>query len=626
MNNNKLSMTAQNRLILIGLVSSTLFIIVIAILASVNIQNNLNEGYQNFGKIISKTLAIESTEIIKDIPDSEKYNKLKEHSQSVLNSNEDIAYIEFTNNNGNIIYSSKDDYPQLAQTAKIAISSPMIYKKLGTIQSIGSVMVGLSGNIIKHVSTTTRTSLIFVFIVAWVVFALVVLINTYLITRELNILHHGVKKISTGEFGYKIQGKDVSTEVKELFEAFNDMSTRLNLYEEQNVEQLTVEKNKLESILMSIANGVVVCDNFDNIVLVNNQAQSLLEVDEKEILNTKIQLFCDTNGELCFKEKIEQFKDTPLDEMENKPLDFNIEVDGRVIKAVMSPMFSRNKDYVGYIIVLIDVTKETEMDKIRNHFISNVSHELRTPVTVLRSYIDTLYNYGNDFDFNTQKEFIGVMNQEIIRLQKLVNDILDFSRLESGNIKLEKTKMDVTKIIEDCVNSMKVLADERHLTFSVMKEPDLPEVLLNEDSIERALKNLISNAIKYSPEGKRIKVRAEMARVGDFVEVSVEDQGPGIAEEYQKKIFERFFRIENDTHTIKGTGLGLHLVKIAIEKHHKGQVFVQSKIGEGSTCGFRLPINAPQEPENGDKNPDEKALSQEPVSANVGVSQTEQPS
>ncbi len=93
--------------------------------------------------------------------------------------------------------------------------------------------------------------------------------------------------------------------------------------------------------------------------------------------------------------------------METRPLDFNIEVGKRVIKAIISPMFSLNKDYVGYIIVLIDVTKETEMDKIRGHFISNVSHELRTPVTVLRSYIETLYNFGNDFDYNTQKELSG---------------------------------------------------------------------------------------------------------------------------------------------------------------------------------------------------------------------------
>ena len=592
--NNKISLTTQNRLIVMGLVLSTLLIILIAFLATANIQEKLNEGYQNFGKIISKTLAIESADVIKDIPEYAKYDMLKYHSQSILNSNDDIAFIEFTDNRGNVIYSSKEDFSKQAAESKIAVSSPMIIKKDGKAMSIGSVMVGLSGNIINQISSTTRASLLFVFIVAWAVFALVILINTYLITRELRILHHGVRKISSGQFGYKIEGKDVSSDVRELFEAFNDMSTRLHLYEEQNVDQLTLERNKLEAVLMSIANGVVVCDNFDNVVLVNNHAQALLEVSEAEIINSKIQLYCDSNGELCFKEKIEQFKDTPLDVMETRPLSFNIEVDKRIIKAVMSPMFSKNKDYVGYIIVLIDVTKETEMDKIRGHFISNVSHELRTPVTVLRSYIDTLYHYGNEFDFDTQKEFIGVMNEEIIRLNRLVNDILDFSRLESANIKLSKSKVNVVTIIENCVTSMQVLAEENNLTFSIMKEPDLPEVLLNEDSIERAIKNLISNAIKYSPKGARIKVRAERARVGEFVEVSIEDQGAGIPEQYQSTIFDIFFRVENDTHTIKGTGLGLHLVKIAVEKHHQGQVFIHSKVNEGSTFGFRLPINPPK--------------------------------
>lgn len=614
----KISLTKQNQLILLGLISSTLLIILIAVLASINIQNKLNEGYQNFGKIISKTLAVESADLIKDIPEFEKYDKLKYHSQSILNSTDDIAYVEFTDNRGNVIYSSKDDYARQAQTSKISVSSPMIIRKLGKSYTIGSVMVGLSGSIINQVSNTTRASLLFVFVVAWAVFALVILVNTYLITRELRILHHGVKKISTGEFGYKIEGNGESSDVQELFEAFNDMSSRLHLYEAQNVEQLTLEKNKMEAVLMSIANGVVVCDNFDNVVLVNNQAQKLLEVNENEILNTKIQLYCDSNGELCFKERIEQFKDTPLDVMENKPLDFNIEVDKRFIKAVISPMFSSNKDYVGYIIVLIDVTKETEMDKIRGHFISNVSHELRTPVTVLRSYIDTLYNFGNDFDYNTQKEFIGVMNQEIIRLNRLVNDILDFSRLESTNVKLEKQSTNIVEIIESCVNSVQVLAEEKSITFSIMKEPDLPNVILNEGSIERAIKNLLSNAIKYSPNGGRIKVRAERARIGEFVEISIEDQGAGIPEEYQSKIFDRFFRIENDTHTIKGTGLGLHLVKISVEKHHNGQAFVQSKLGEGSTFGFRLPINPPIQEEDLEHPPIAELMENQPE-------QTQQP-
>lgn len=586
-----ISLTAQNRLIILGLVLSTTLIIIIAFFAITHIQSKLNEGYKNFGQILSKTLAIESMEITKDIPEFDKYNTLRSHSISILKSNEDIAYIEFTNQKGEVIYSSKEDYPKQAFTAKISVSSPLVVKTPIGSDTVGSVMVGLSGNIINQISSTTRASLLFVFIVTWVVFTFVILLNTYLMARELRILQHGVRKISTGEFGYKVDGKGVSAEVKELFNAFNDMSNRLHIYEEQNVEQLTLERNKLEAVLMSIANGVVVCDNFDNVVLVNNHAKSLLEIADTEILNTKIQQYCDTDGQLCFKEKIEEFKNTPLDEMERKPLEFNIEVDKRVIKSIMSPMFSKHKEYVGYIIVLIDVTKDAEMEKLRAHFISNVSHELRTPVTVLRSYIDTLYNYGNSFDFNTQKDFIGVMNQEIIRLNKMVNEILDFSRLESTNVKIEKSLVNIPQLIESVTHNMQVLAKENELTFSVIIEPDLPEVIANRDSIERVLSNLISNAIKYSTKGKRIKIRAERARLGDFVEVSVEDQGLGIAEKFQKKIFDRFYRIENETHTVKGTGLGLHLVKIAIEKHHQGQVFVQSKEGEGSTFGFRLPLD-----------------------------------
>ncbi len=592
------TLTAQNKLIFLGLFLSTTFIILIAYFAITNIQTKLNDGYKNFGQILSKTLAIETVEITKDIPEFDKYNILRTHSISILKSNEDIAFIEFKDNKGEEIYSSKEDYPKQAYTAKISVSSPMIIKNENGVKTVGSVMVGLSGGIIDKVSNATKASLVFVFAVTWIVFSLVILLNTYLMARELKILHFGVGKISTGEFGYKIDGKGVSSEVKELFNAFNDMSTRLHLYEEQNIETLTLEKNKLEAVLMSIANGVVVCDNFDNVVLINNHAKFLLDAKEEDLLNSKIQQYCDTDGEFCFTEKIDQFKNTPLDEMEKKPLEFSIEVDKRIIKALISPMFSRNKDYVGYIIVLIDITKETEMDKLRNHFISNVSHELRTPVTVLRSYIDTLYNYGETFDFNTQKDFISVMNQEIIRLNKMVNEILDFSRLESNSVKVEKQMVNMPNLIDETVRSMDVLAQENKITFSTIIEPDLPEVVANYETIQRALSNLISNAIKYSSEGKRVKIRAERARIGDFLEVSVEDQGIGIDPKHHKKIFDRFYRIENETHTVKGTGLGLHLVKIAIEKYHNGQVFVESKVGEGSTFGFRLPLNITLEEAN----------------------------
>ena len=583
----------QNALIILGLSVSTFLIVGITIVAIVNIQGKLSSTYREFGQILSTTLATESAEILNNMSESEQTQALKSRAKFILDSNSDIAFLEYYDKDTNLKYSSQDDFPERAKNVQnTLISSPMIYTDSATGDKIivGSLTLGLSNNAIQTVSKATKNSLFIIIFITWGIYIIAILLNSYLITRELNILHSGVKRISTGEFGYKLPNRPANGEIKELFDAFNDMSTRLHQYEEKNIDKLTIERNKFEAVLMSIANGVVVCDNYDNVILVNNAAKKMLSVENDDIINTKIQQFCDTDGKLCFKEKIDQFKDTPLDDMEKKPLEFNIEIDKVVLKTLVSPMFSKNQEYAGYIIVMIDVTREVEVDKLKNSFISNVSHELRTPVTVLRTYVDTLYNHSDNFDAETKHEFINVINNEASRLHNMVNDSLDFSRLESANVKLPKEPVAITNLIEASIQSVDVLAKEKGITFSVIKEPDLPDVTLNVESIESVLRNLLSNAIKYSNQGGKVKVRAEVAKDSRYVEVSVEDNGMGIAPEYQKKVFDRFFRVENATHTIKGTGLGLHLVKVAIEQHHQGEVFVNSKLGEGSTFGFRIPF------------------------------------
>lgn len=591
----KFNLNTQNRMILLGIIVSSILIFFIALFLTNKVQEKLSQSYNELAQLLTKTVAIESVELIKNIDEPQKYNTLSYHTNLILDTNDSISFIEFKNDKGKIIYSSKDVEKSRAKETKSSVSAPMSIQTPDGLKNIGSVTIGFSGKMIKSVILTTKNSMFFVFALAWLVLSAVAVINTWLLTRELHSLHHGVKKISGGQFGYTLEDKDASGDIKELISAFNDMSKRLHAYEEKNIDQLTLERNKFETVLMSIINGVVVCDNFDNVVLINNSAQKILDVEEKDILNTKIQSYCDTDGELCFKEKIEQFKDTPLDIIETKPIEFNINVGKSIIKSVISPMFSKNQDYLGYIIVLIDVTKEVEVDKLKSQFISNVSHELRTPVTILRTYVDTLYSHPDDFDETTRKEFIGIINSETTRLQKMVNDVLDFSRLESQEANFVKEECDISHLVDECVDSMKVLANEKNITISVIKEPDLPIISINIDSISRALNNLISNAIKYSPEGSRVKVRAEIASDTNFVEISVEDNGIGIPQEHLKKIFDRFYRVENDTHTVKGTGLGLHLVKITVEKHHQGKVFVTSQVNQGSKFGFRLPINVPSE-------------------------------
>ncbi len=582
-----IDLTVQNKLILTALLISTVLIVSIALWCVNRIKVELDESYRDFGQLLTKSLAIQNFEITQDKVSATTLGYIKTHVNSILSSTNDISYITFKNKAGNVIYTTIENYSKRAKRADTNISSPIVDQG-GKI--VGAVEVGLSADLAKNVTITTKNSILTVFSAVWLVFTLVILANAFLIRRELTLLHHGVKEIEQGKFGTVLDYNQASGEIKELFDAFNDMSKKLHNYEEQNIDQLTIERNKLEAVLMSIVNGVVVCDNYDKITLINSSAQKILNGSMDEILNSSIQDYCDSRGELCFREKIETFKNTPLDIIEKKPLEYNINIDNRIIKSIISPMYSKMHDYLGYIIILIDITKEAEVDRLKNDFISNVSHELRTPCTILSSYADTLYNFGDSFKFEEQKEFIGTINQEVIRLNKMVNDILDFSRLQSDT-ELEKEKQDICQTVDKIANSHKVLADEKNISITVIKQENLPLVSYNSQSIERVMSNLITNAIKYSPNDSRVKIRIEMARDPKYIEVAVVDNGIGIAPEHQKMIFERFYRIENQVHTIKGTGLGLYLVKVAIEKHHQGKVFVDSALNQGSTFGFWLPLD-----------------------------------
>ena len=246
--------TAQNRLIIAGLLVSTVLIIAVSIFAIGKIQEKLYESYANFGQLLGKTIAIQSYELTKNKPQNEKIKILKSHSVSILESNSDISFITFKDDKGNIIFSTSENFKDKAENTKTNLSAP-ITNENGKIE--GTVEIGLNASMASAIAKTTKNSMFIVFTLVWAVFTIVILINTFLITRELSILHQGVKAISGGKFGTLLEHKEVSGEIKELFSAFNDMSSRLHIYEEQNIEELTLERNKFESVLMSIANGVI---------------------------------------------------------------------------------------------------------------------------------------------------------------------------------------------------------------------------------------------------------------------------------------------------------------------------------------------------------------------------------
>lgn len=582
MNIKKLNFNKHTKIILAGLLTSSALVAFCGFYVVNDIQNKMDKSYAEFAQLMTKSIASQTADL-GNIDNTKKAQILSKRLLPFFDKNEDVSFIEYKDSKNNIIYSSKSDFQTSDENTTISVSSPVIIDN----KIAGAVNLGMTGKGAKVFSDAAKKSMIGIFILSWSVFAAILLLNFLIMSKELEKLYKGVRRIATGQFGYKLESENMG----ELTAAFNDMSHLLSLYEEQNIEQLTLERNKLEAVLMSIINGVIVCDNYDNIVLTNSAALSMLDVEEKDFINTKIQNFIDCHGQKCFLQKIEEFKDTPLNIIEKKPIEFNIEAGKKTIKAMISPMFSKQQDYVGYITVLIDITRETEVNKLKNTFISNVSHELRTPVTVLRTYIDTLCHNGNDFDEATKQEFMQTIDTEAKRLHAMVNDILDFSRLESGNVQLRKEYANLIELLEQNINSIKILADEKNIKIHFEKEENLPPVPINIESIDRVIRNLLSNAIKYSPEGKDIFVTSGLSDDKQYIMFAVKDTGIGIAKEHLEKIFDRFYRVENATHTVKGTGLGLHLVKMTVEKHHNGKITVESKENEGSKFTVYLPLN-----------------------------------
>lgn len=546
-----------------------------------------NKTFSSYVKRTAETLAYQSAAIIKD-SNAEPDVILSSIAKSALHNDKNIMLVEFADINGKVYVVEKSRYYTPINFSGIKINTPLNTEENNKWKTVGYLRLIITDEYINKDILSQKIIIILLFAVIWLIFLFSIFIYNLLINRELKLLCIGLKHISEGHFGTKIEPVG-RKQTKELVKIFNDLSLKLKNYEEQNVGNLLIERNKFEAILMSIVNGVIVCDCNDIIVLTNTMAEKILSAAPDVLQGVSIQNYTDYDGNHCFRDKIEEFKDIPLENILNNPPEFTVTINKKVIKNIISPIFMQNGDYVGYITVMIDITKETEVNNLKNQFISNVSHELRTPVTVLRTYLDTLDTMSDDLDEETKKEFISTANKEVTRLHRMVNDILDVSRLEAPDVELKKEDADIVKVLEDTIQSMQVLAGEKHSKIELSKEQDEIILPINVVNIERVFNNLLSNAIKYSPENQSISV--ELKVIDNCVDISVTDKGIGIDEEHQKKLFERFYRVENSVHTVKGTGLGLYLVKTTVEKHHKGKVYVKSKPGEGSTFGIKIPLS-----------------------------------
>jgi two-component system sensor histidine kinase NblS len=266
----------------------------------------------------------------------------------------------------------------------------------------------------------------------------------------------------------------------------------------------------------------------------------------------------------------------------------------RTVRILLTTVLNLQRESIkGIAITVQDITREVELNEAKSQFISNVSHELRTPLFNIKSFIETLHDYGEELSLDQRQDFLKTVNHETDRLTRLVNDVLDLSKLESGR-SYNFDGVDLSQAIEQTLRTYQLNAKDKGIELLQEVAPNLPLVKGNYDLLLQVLANLVGNALKFTKAGGKVAIRAYQIapkssshHPSGQVRVEVSDTGIGIAPEDQQAIFDRFFRVENRVHTLEGTGLGLSIVRNIVERHGT-RVHLVSEVGVGTTFWFDL--------------------------------------
>ena len=347
------------------------------------------------------------------------------------------------------------------------------------------------------------------------------------------------------------------------------------------------EKRELEATLQGMLSGVLVVDAQGRVRLINSAARHIFQLTGDDSTAKPL-------TQVVRQEDITELVHACLNGRAEASAEISIyHPDERIYQVQTALLKGDTGNVLGVVTTFNDITDIRSVERMKTEFVSTVSHELRTPLTSVKGFIRTLLDDTEGYyDREMQMEFYRIIDTECDRLVRLISDLLNLSRIESGRmLDLVITEVDINRTITRIVDAQRSYASNHE--FDVIAPSDLPPIAADQDKIEQVLTNLLSNAVKYSPEGGKVTVLAE--RLNDHVQVSVTDQGIGIPEDHLTKLFTRFHRVDNrDTRKQYGTGIGLYLVKHLVEAH-RGEIKVESTLGQGSTFTFVLPIHQPSE-------------------------------
>ncbi len=403
------------------------------------------------------------------------------------------------------------------------------------------------------------------------------------VTRPLAALTQASRRVGAGDYAVRVStaGRD---EVTALAHEFNRMAEQLERYHALNIEKVLAEQEKGEAVLQSIEDGLVVLAPDLGVLDANRAARHLLGLPPGEPLpRTCADLLPGAPLVDLVKGALAP-RTTPADERE-RVVPVARGGDRRHLLVSATPIRGHAGDRRGIVLLLKDVTRLKELERLKSEFVMAASHELRTPLASIGMSIDLLREHVAASLAPRDQGLLAAAHEEVQRLVALVSDLLDLSRIESGRIALEFEPVDVTDLVDRVRSLFRTQAEQRGVEVSCRIEAGLPRVRADAAKATWVLTNLVSNALRYVPEKGHIEIG--IRRIGAFVHVGVRDDGPGIPPEYQSRIFQRFVQVRG--RESGGTGLGLTIAR-EIVRAHGGTIWVESKEGHGSLFTFTLPV------------------------------------
>lgn len=624
--------TLQTKLLAVATLVVSLMMTGITFVALAGIQRDAAMNDTRYARDLGLLLAGNVTELVADGQDRELANV----AEKFWRSSRSVRYIFFADPDG-VIYlgipisatpNGEDGELRLNRRLELPDElrrrpqNPLVRQHLtpqGTVTDVfvplirngtyyGVLGLGVNPNETALASAAlTREVTVAVFISIWVLVILGAVFNALTITRPVKELLRGVRSVASGDFQARVD-LPMGGELGELLTGFNAMASQLEAYDEANIEELTAAQVKQQSLIATMADGAILLDATGRIVLANPTSRRLFRWEGRSLEGQEL---VEELPQLLSIEVHSALDALLFNSSDGEDLRCSVGDPARTLRIVMQAVRDASGESLkGIAVTIQDLTREVELNAAQSRFISNVSHELRTPLFNIKSYVETLHDLGDQLTEEEKKEFLGVANDETDRLTRLVNDVLDLSRLESGRTVQFET-MNLRPAMEQTLRTYRLNADDKSVELELDVSPDLPDVLGNWDLLLQVFDNLVGNALKFSRPGGLLSMRAYVwpdtcrveAPISTMTEgptcaltsplprlrVEIADTGYGISAQDQERIFDRFYRVENAVHTEVGTGLGLSIVRGILDKHG-AQVFMVSELDVGTTFWFELPL------------------------------------